>query len=160
MGLSAQEVQQAYNEVSLCLENEDLGKVFYEKLIDQSGTRLIDFENFDNNTFNVVTELTYKKDDDEFWPDIILLINGLQELTLTTHPDLYIGQCVPFYFCPRSIMLYLIYQANSPDLAYKGGQGPIIHLQTDLHAVVSWANQQQRRWAFTLYNAGSYFFED
>jgi type I restriction enzyme R subunit len=35
MGLSAQEVQQAYNEVSLCLENEDLGKVFYEKLIDQ-----------------------------------------------------------------------------------------------------------------------------
>ena len=76
-GLSAQEVQQAYNEVSLCLENEDLGKVFYEKLIDQSGTRLIDFENFDNNTFNVVTELTYKKDDDEFRPDIILLINGM-----------------------------------------------------------------------------------
>lgn len=84
----------------------------------------------------------------------------LQELTLTTHPDLYIGQCVPFYFCPRSIMLYLIYQANSPDLTYKGGQGPIIHLQADLHAVVAWANQQQRRWAFTLSNAGSYFFED
>ncbi|MFT5419920.1 MAG: type I restriction enzyme R subunit [Candidatus Endobugula sp.] len=34
-------------------------------------------ENFSNNTFNVVTELTYKKDDDEFRPDIILLINGL-----------------------------------------------------------------------------------
>lgn len=43
----------------------------------KSGTRIIDFENFDNNTFNVVTELTYKKDDDEFRPDIILLINGI-----------------------------------------------------------------------------------
>jgi type I restriction enzyme R subunit len=71
------DVQRLYDEVSLCLENEDLGKVFYEKLIAKSGTRIIDFENFDNNTFNVVTELTYKKDDDEFRPDIILLINGM-----------------------------------------------------------------------------------
>ena len=47
------------------------------KLTDRSGTRLIDFEDFNNNTFNVVTELTYKKDDEEFRPDIILLINGL-----------------------------------------------------------------------------------
>jgi len=75
--ISGHDVQQAYDDVSLCLENEDLGKAFYTKLIDQSGTRLIDFENFDNNTFNVVTELTYKKDDDEFRPDIILLINGM-----------------------------------------------------------------------------------
>ncbi|MFT7004513.1 MAG: type I restriction enzyme R subunit, partial [Sulfurimonas sp.] len=71
------EVNQVYDDVSLCLENEDLGKAFFEKLIDKSGTRLIDFENFNNNTFNVVTELTYKKDDDEFRPDIILLINGM-----------------------------------------------------------------------------------
>jgi len=84
----------------------------------------------------------------------------LQELTLTTHPGLYVGQCVPFYFCPRSIMLFIIHQANNPYLAYKGGQGPIVHLQTDLNAVVAWANQQQRCWAFTLSNAGSYYFED
>ncbi len=71
------DVKRLYDEVSLCLENEDLGKVFYEKLIATSGTRIIDFENFNNNTFNVVTELTYKKDDDEFRPDIILLINGM-----------------------------------------------------------------------------------
>lgn len=64
-------------DISLTLENEDLGKVFYEKLIDKSGTRLIDLEDFNNNTFNVVTELTYKKDDEEFRPDITLLINGL-----------------------------------------------------------------------------------
>jgi type I restriction enzyme R subunit len=71
------DVKRLYDEVSLSLENEDLGKVFYEKLTETSGTRIIDFENFNNNTFNVVTELTYKKDDDEFRPDIILLINGI-----------------------------------------------------------------------------------
>lgn len=64
-------------EVSLSLENEDLGKVFYEKLTEKSGRRLVDFENFENNSFHVVTELTYKKDDEEFRPDIILLINGM-----------------------------------------------------------------------------------
>ncbi|MBT6328575.1 MAG: type I restriction endonuclease subunit R [Kordiimonadaceae bacterium] len=71
------EVKQLYDEVSLCLENEDLGKAFYEKLTDKSGSRLIDFEDFDNNTFNVVTELSYIKDDENFRPDIILLINGM-----------------------------------------------------------------------------------
>lgn len=76
-GLSDLEIKQLYADISLCLENEDLGRVFYEKLIDQSGSRLIDLENFENNTFNVVTELTYKKDDEKFLPDIILLINGM-----------------------------------------------------------------------------------
>ncbi len=71
------DVKRFYDEVALCLENEDLGKAFYEKLIAKSGTQIIDFENFDNNTFNVVTELTYKKDDDGFRPDITLLINGI-----------------------------------------------------------------------------------
>jgi len=71
------EAKQCFDDISLCLENEDLGKAFYEKLINKSGMRLIDFEDFNNNTFNVVTELTYKKDDEEFRPDIILLINGL-----------------------------------------------------------------------------------
>ena len=45
----------------------------------------------------------------------------LTELTLNSQPGLYVGECVPFYFCPRSIMLYLIYQANHPELDYKGG---------------------------------------
>ena len=29
----------------------------------------------------------------------------LTELTLASHPGLYVGECVPFYFCPRSVML-------------------------------------------------------
>ncbi len=75
--LTPSDITRFYDEVALCLENEDIGKAFYQKLVDKSGIRLIDFENFDNNAFNVVTELTYKKDDDEFRPDIILLINGM-----------------------------------------------------------------------------------
>jgi ssDNA thymidine ADP-ribosyltransferase, DarT len=84
----------------------------------------------------------------------------LTELTLSSHPQLHVGDCVPFYFCPRSVMLYLMYQGNHPDLVYRGGQDPIIHLEADLHAVVDWARRHKRRWAFTLSNAGSYYFED
>lgn len=84
----------------------------------------------------------------------------LNELTLASRPGLYVGACVPFYFCPRSIMLYLIYQANHPGLAYRGGQGPVLHLESDLREAVAWAEQNQRRWAFTLSNAGARYFED
>jgi len=75
--LSEGDVGRLYDEISLCLENEDLGKAFYEKLTAKSGNRIIDFENFDNNSFHVVTEFTCKKDEEEFRPDITLLINGM-----------------------------------------------------------------------------------
>lgn len=84
----------------------------------------------------------------------------LNELKLTSHPDLYVGNCVPFYFCPRSIMLFKIHKANDPELTYKGGQEPIIHLEADVHCVVDWALANHNRWAFTLSNAGSRYFED
>jgi type I restriction enzyme R subunit len=71
------EVNRLLEDATLLLDNDDLGKAFYEKLTETSGVKLIDFENFENNTFNVVTELTYKNGDEEFRPDIILLINGM-----------------------------------------------------------------------------------
>lgn len=76
-GIEPEEINRLLEDVSLLLDNEDLGEAFYQKLIAKSGTRLIDFEDFKNNTFNVVTELTYKNGDEEFRPDIILLINGM-----------------------------------------------------------------------------------
>jgi len=79
---------------------------------------------------------------------------------LASHPGLFVGDCVPFYFCPRSVMLYLIYQGNHPELSYRGGQGPIVHFEADLPAVVAWADAERRRWAFTLSNAGARYFED
>ena len=57
-------------------------------------------------------------------------------------------------------MLYLINQANHPELTYRGRQGPIVHLEADLYASVLWADQNRQRWAYTLSNAGSRYFED
>jgi hypothetical protein len=56
-------------------------------------------------------------------------------------------------------MLYLIYRANHPELAYRGGQGPILHLELDLHETIRWADEEGRRWAFTLSNAGAVYTE-
>ncbi len=80
--------------------------------------------------------------------------------TLNSYPTLYVGACVPFYFCPRSVMLYVISRRNHSELAYRGGQEHIAHLEADLNEVVAWANRNRRRWAFTLSNAGSKYFED
>lgn len=80
-------------------------------------------------------------------------------LPVDCHPGDMVGDYVPFYFCPRSIMLYVIHRANHPDLTYRGGQGPIVHLEADLNAVVAWADQQGRRWAFSLSNAGANYAE-
>ncbi len=49
---------------------------------------------------------------------------------------------------------------NHPELVYRGGQDPIVHLEADLRDTVAWADQNRLRWAFTLSNAGSFYFED
>jgi hypothetical protein len=76
-------------------------------------------------------------------------------LPVSCHPGTTVGEYVPFYFCPRSVMLYLIHKANHPELAYRGGQGPILHLQADVNSVVAWASSVGVRWAFTASNAGA-----
>lgn len=83
----------------------------------------------------------------------------IEEIIVACHPDTKVGDYVPFYFCPRSVMLFLIQKANHPDLIYLGGQGPIVHLEADLNEVVEWAAREDRRWAFSLSNAGSYYVE-
>ena len=76
-GIDKKKIEATYDEISLILTNNDLGKVFFEKITNKSGIKLIDYENIDNNNFNVITELPYKNDDEEFRPDITLLINGM-----------------------------------------------------------------------------------
>ena len=66
-----------YEELKQYLDYDDLGKKFYERITQETGIKIIDFENFNNNSFNVVTELSCISGDDEFRPDITILINGL-----------------------------------------------------------------------------------
>ena len=64
--------------IKTCLDNDDLGREFHKLLTTSSGIRLVDFDNFQNNTLNVVTELTCgEKDGENFRPDITVYINGL-----------------------------------------------------------------------------------
>lgn len=63
--------------IHLDLQNEDLGKAFHRRLVARAGVRLIDFDNPDNNHFQVVTELPFENGEDSFRPDITLLVNGL-----------------------------------------------------------------------------------
>ena len=79
---------------------------------------------------------------------------------LASYPDLHVGDCVPFYFCPRSVMLYPIYKQNHPQLTYTGGQNAIIHLRLCMHCCIAWANENKLRWVFTDSNAGSRHFHD
>jgi hypothetical protein len=82
----------------------------------------------------------------------------LYELAVDCHPGTKVGEFVPFYFCPRSVMLFILHRGNYPKLTYQGGQRPIVHLEANLHEVVAWADSQNRSWAFTDRNAGSRYF--
>ncbi|XIY01727.1 type I restriction endonuclease subunit R [Escherichia coli] len=76
-GLAPDDIGRLLKDLTLLLDNDDLGRAFFEKLSDRSGIKLIDFDNFNNNSFHVVTELTCENGDEEFRPDITLLINGM-----------------------------------------------------------------------------------
>jgi hypothetical protein len=79
----------------------------------------------------------------------------LQENEVACHPGTTVGQYVPFYFCPRSVMLYILHRGNHPDIDYHDGQRPILHLQADMEAAVDWARQKNVRWAYSDINAGT-----
>jgi type I restriction enzyme R subunit len=75
--LSEIEIVQLLDRVTMTLDNEDVGKAFYELITESSDIQLIDFHNPSNNSFHVVTELPCVNGDEEFRPDITLLVNGL-----------------------------------------------------------------------------------
>lgn len=59
------------------LNDDDLGRGFYNRLKAVSPVKLIDFDNIGNNTFHFTAEFTCKNGQDEFRPDITLFVNGL-----------------------------------------------------------------------------------
>lgn len=102
------------------------------------------------------------------WPDAVMArrqgaaVIGNNEikadrlrLPVSCHAGTYVGDYVPFYFCPRSVMLYVIWRRNHPNVSFRDGQGPVVHLLADLHEVVEWASRLGRKWAFTDINAAN-----
>jgi hypothetical protein len=102
------------------------------------------------------------------WPDSVMARRGGSavignreikadrlRLPVSCHPGTTVGEYVPFYFCPRSVMLYVISKRNHPNVVYRDGQGPVVHLVASLRNVVEWANQERQRWAFTDINAAN-----
>lgn len=79
---SDKEIEAILIDINNILKNNDLGKAFYNWLIDpKDNVKLIDFDNIDNNDFSVVDELPFspkeKTEEGSFRPDINILINGM-----------------------------------------------------------------------------------
>ncbi len=77
--LSSQDVSLLFSKIINVADNDDLGREFYQMLSANSGVKLIDFENPDNNDWRVTTEFTCENEDteDNFRPDITCFVNGL-----------------------------------------------------------------------------------
>ena len=72
------EIKKIVEELKIKLSNDDLGKAFFDYLQKgYNGIKLIDFEDIEKNSYVVVTELPYENGDDNFRPDIVILINGM-----------------------------------------------------------------------------------
>ena len=77
--LSSQDASLLFTKIINVADNDDLGREFFQMLSANSGVKLIDFENPDNNDWHVTTEFTCENEDteDEFRPDITCFVNGL-----------------------------------------------------------------------------------
>ena len=77
--LSELQARQLLNEITLILDNNDLGREFFNKLSSNSNIKLIDFQDADRNEWHVTTEFTCENQDngDSFRPDITCFVNGL-----------------------------------------------------------------------------------
>ena len=78
-GMSGSDASLLFSKIVNIANNDDLGREFYQLLSANSGIKLIDFENPDNNDWHVTTEFTCENEDteDEFRPDITCFVNGL-----------------------------------------------------------------------------------
>lgn len=76
------EITSILADINTTIKNNDLGKAFYNWLINpETKVKLIDFDNIENNDFAVVDELPFSPkegtEEGSFRPDINILINGI-----------------------------------------------------------------------------------
>lgn len=69
--------EEILRDIRIELDNDDLGRSFYNRLTSVSPIKLIDFDNPENNVFHCTGEFTCKRDQDEFRPDLTLFVNGI-----------------------------------------------------------------------------------
>ena len=77
---SDEELESIIHEINNICTNNDLGKEFYNWLVNPlDKVKLIDFDNIENNDFSVCCELPFKdyEFDDSFRPDVNIIINGM-----------------------------------------------------------------------------------
>lgn len=88
-----EEIYSLIEEIHSLIKFNDLGKEFYNRLTSvEYDTKLIDFENLENNDFAVVDELPFSvkesTNEGSFRPDINILINGMPLAFLEVkHPN-------------------------------------------------------------------------
>lgn len=77
--LTDEEIGRLINEIHEMIKNNDMGKAFYDWLINpQDRIRLIDFEHIENNDFAVANELFFGREErGSFRPDITIFVNGM-----------------------------------------------------------------------------------
>lgn len=76
-GITDVEIDLFLGKIRMMLNNDDLGREFYEKILSNKTYTVIDYDNAQNNVWECVTELPCENGGDSFRPDITLLINGL-----------------------------------------------------------------------------------
>jgi type I restriction enzyme R subunit len=78
-GLTDIQCKQELESIVSMLDNDDLGRKFYERLSANHGIKWIDYENPNNNSWHVTTEFSCsdKESGESFRPDITCFINGL-----------------------------------------------------------------------------------
>ena len=77
----------------------------------------------------------------------------MREITVPCSNNRFVGEFVPFYFCPRSPMLYTINLGNTG--RERGCQSDIVHLVSTVNTAFALGND----WAYSNGNAGAYFAE-
>jgi len=75
--LSDSEIELFIGKIRVMLNNEDLGREFYEKILSNKTYNVIDYDFPDHNVWECVTEMPCENGGESFRPDITLLINGL-----------------------------------------------------------------------------------
>ena len=76
-GITDNEIQIFIGNIRVMLNNEDLGREFYDKILSNKTYKVIDYDAPEQNVWECVTELPCENGNESFRPDITLLINGL-----------------------------------------------------------------------------------